>query len=183
VARTFSTTARARRINWRRELPPVIVVAGLIADYVSPPALWTLALPFGCIVVLLAMRKWIAASLVFLLSSWVLIPTAARTALAIEDMRGERRLYRIDDDNENLRTLEMAVYDPCVPGDVGFRFLPIGPDHLINPRWPLRRAIVSFAEAHNARLIARFHRGCDTSVRTLPGAWSFPEAGSADAIP
>ena len=33
------------RINWWREAPPVLAVAGLAADYLSPPAMWTMVLP------------------------------------------------------------------------------------------------------------------------------------------
>src|SRR5438477_436449 len=36
----------ARRMAWRQELAPVVAVAGLAADYLSPPAAWTMVLPF-----------------------------------------------------------------------------------------------------------------------------------------
>ena len=71
---------RMPRTSWQRELPPIIAVAGLAADYLSPPALWTMLLPFGCVVLLLAMRKWVHAAAVFLLCSWVLDE-------AVEDLR------------------------------------------------------------------------------------------------
>ena len=80
------------RIKWRRELPPVIAVAGLAADYLSPAALWTIVLPLGAAVLLLTMRKWALAATVFLLSSWMLIPLAAGTISAIEESRGERKI-------------------------------------------------------------------------------------------
>src|SRR5437762_1256562 len=83
---------RQRRIDWRRELPPVLAVAGLAADYLSPPQLWTILLPFGCVVMLLALRRWAPAAAVFLLSSWVLIPLAAGTVSAVEEARGEHRV-------------------------------------------------------------------------------------------
>ena len=75
---------RERRINWRRELPPVLVVAGLAADYLSPPALWTMLLPFGAVVMLMALRKWWHAAAVFGLCSWILIPVAAGTFLRFD---------------------------------------------------------------------------------------------------
>ena len=81
------------RIRWRRELAPVLAVAGLAADYLSPPALWTILLPVGCAVLLLALRRPAAAAIVFLLSSWVLVPVAAGAVSAVEDLRGERRLF------------------------------------------------------------------------------------------
>jgi hypothetical protein len=139
------------RISWRRELPPVLLVAGLAADYLSPAELWTILLPVGFVVSLMAMRKWAHAAAVFLLSSWVLIPTVAKAVSDIEDMRGERRLYVIP--GEEMSTLREAVTDPDVPASVGFQVLPVGPDHVINPRWAFRRMVVTFAELHNAMLI------------------------------
>jgi hypothetical protein len=147
---------RGRRIRWRRELAPVIAVAGLAADYLSPAALWTIFLPLGCVVLLLALRKWATAAVVFMLSSWVLIPFAAGAVSAVEDSRGERRLFVIAD--ATIPTLDEAVADPCVPAGVHFEVLPIGPGHLVNPRWALRDAIVTFADLHNAMLIDRIHR-------------------------
>jgi hypothetical protein len=146
--------------SWRRELAPVIAVAGLAADYLSPAALWTMLLPFGGVVLLLALRKPAYAAAVFLLSSWVLVPTAAQTVSAVEDLRGERRLYVVPDAEQT--TLDAAVADPDVPASVGFQVLPIGPGHLVNPRWALRDVIVTFAELHNQLLIERWH---DTLLR------------------
>jgi hypothetical protein len=153
MTKTFGR-ARVGKSAWARELPPVLVVAGLAADYLSPPALWTMVLPFGAVVLLLAMRKWVHAAAVFLLSSWLLIPMAARTVSAVEEARGEGRLYVIL--GEDLSTLREAVSDPDVPATVGFQVLPIGPGHLVTPRWALRRAVVAFAELHNAMLIERW---------------------------
>src|SRR5215470_10055822 len=93
---------RERRFSWRRELPPVLLVAGLAADYLSPPALWTMLLPFGCVVMLIALRKWVHAAAVFGLCSWVLIPMAAGMVSAMEDSRGQHQLYVID--NADLPT-------------------------------------------------------------------------------
>jgi hypothetical protein len=92
---------------------------------------------------------------VFLLSSWVLVPLAARAVFAVEETGGQPRLFVIED--ASLPSLDEAVADRCVPEDVGFELLPIGPGHLLNPRWALRDNIVTFAELHNQMLIARSH--------------------------
>ena len=150
------------RISWRRELPPVLAVAGLAADYLSPAALWTILLPFGFVVLLLALRKPAYAAAVFLLSSWVLVPTAAQTVSAVEDLRGDRPLYVIP--GAEQLTLDEAIADPDVPASVGFQVLPVGPGHLINPHWALRDAIVTFAELHNVLLIEHWR---DADVRDV----------------
>ena len=163
-----------RRISWRRELPPVLLVAGLAADYLSPPALWTMLLPFGCVVMLIALRKWFHAATVFGLCSWVLIPMAAGTVSAIEDSRGQHQLYVID--NADLPTLQEAATDPCVDREVTRTRLPIGSDHLINPRWALRGAIETFADLHNAMVIDRLYESTDGVCGDGPDT-----IGSADA--
>jgi hypothetical protein len=150
---TFGSMRGPSRIDWRRELPPVLVVAGLAADYLSPPHLWTILLPFGFVVMLLAMRKWTAAAAVFLLSSWVLIPLAAGTVSSLEDSRGTPRLFMVE--GENLETVNEAIVDPCIARNVTFAALPVGPGHLVNPRFALRESIVTFAELHNAMVIER----------------------------
>lgn len=141
-----------RRTNWRRELPPVLMVAGLAADYLSPPALWTMLLPFGAIVMLIALRKWLHAAAVFGLCSWVLIPIAAGTAAGIEDGRGEHRLYVVD--GAPLPSLDEAAGDTCARR-LELTPLPLGPDHVLNPRGPLLRAIGTFADIHNAMVLDR----------------------------
>ena len=149
----------SRRV-WGRELPPVLVVAGLAADYLSPSALWTMLLPFAAVVLLASMRKPAHAAAVFLLSSWVLIPIAARTAVAVDDLRGARRLYVLQDMDEHQPSLRAAMNDPDLPRCIGprsrYETLPIGSGHLFNPQWELRRTVVSFAELHNAIVIERW---------------------------
>jgi hypothetical protein len=145
---------RERRINWRRELPPVLAVAGLAADYLSPPALWTMLLPFGCVVMLIAMRKWFHAAAVFMLCSWVLVPLAAGTTTAVEDARGQHRLYVVDDGV--LPSLDEAALDPCAR-NIALATLPIGADQVLHARGPLRRAIETFADLHNLMVIDRLH--------------------------
>jgi hypothetical protein len=159
MALTFDQS-RGGRIQWRRELVPVLAVAGLAADYLSPPALWTILLPLGCVILLFALKRRVAAAAVFLLSSWVLIPVAARATCAVEESRGGPRLLMVDD-GALQPSLDEAVADPCVPAGVGFEVLPIGPGHLINPRWALRAAIVTFVEVHNQLLIDRSHQDSD----------------------
>jgi hypothetical protein len=156
---------RERPIRWRRELIPVIAVAGLAADYLSPPAMWTILLPFGCVVLLLALRKPVVAAIVFLLSSWVLIPSAARLTLAIEDLRGAHQL--LDVDGATIPSLADDVADACLPPTTRVVSLTFGSGHLVNPRWALRRTIVTFADVHNAMVIERWHRG-GWGCRTIP---------------
>jgi hypothetical protein len=142
---------RERQIQWRRELAPVIAVAGLFADYLSPAALWTILLPFGCVVLLAALRKWTAAAVVFLLSSWVAIPGAVITVTAIENSRAEHRLFTLDDDAGPL--LDNVSSSGCNAAAIEVETLPIGPGQLINPRWVLRKNIETFVALHNAVVI------------------------------
>lgn len=167
MALKFGST-REGWFRWRRELTPVVAVAGLAADYLSPAELWTILLPLGAVFLLAAMRKWVAAAAVFLLSSWVLIPLAAHTVSSVEDATGGRHMFIVPD--AALPTLDEAVFDPCVPGTVGFTLLPVGPGHLINPRWALRDAIVTFADLHNAMLIDRLHSDGFTGLCSDPDA-------------
>jgi hypothetical protein len=168
MSRTFGHLPEGR-ISWRRELPPVLMVAGLAADYLSPPELWTILLPFAFVILLLGMRKPAHAAAVFLLCSWVLIPTAARTVSAVEQARGDRRLYVIP--GEELSTLSEAVSDPDVPASVGFQVLPIGSGHVIDPRWALRSVVVTFAELHNAMLIDDWRAAALDPSTALDRVW------------
>jgi len=163
------STMRTRGLKWKHEMVPVIAVAGLIADYVSPPATWTILLPLAAVVGLIALRARIAAALVFLLSSWVLIPVAAHTAMTFENMRGERRLYLFQD-TVDLNRDETLVF-PDVPLPTDFAVMPIGPGHLLQPRGPMLRAIVTFANVHNAMVFDSMERDGLLSVeRDLPAA-------------
>ncbi|HEY7372128.1 MAG TPA: hypothetical protein VIF57_08225 [Polyangia bacterium] len=145
---------RERRIDWRRELPPVLMVAGLAADYLSPSALWTMLLPFGAIVMLFALRKWAYAAVVFVLCSWVLIPVAAGTVTALEESRGQHRLFVVED--ADLPSLEDARMDPCAR-QIERTTLPVGSEHVFNPRWALRGVVETFADLHNAMVIDRLY--------------------------
>jgi hypothetical protein len=157
------------RLRWGRELAPVIAVAGLAADYLSPPELWTMLLPFAAVVALLVLRKRAAAVMVFALSSWVLVPVAARVSCAVQELRGDQRMFMVDMDDVTLPSLNEAVADPCVPNDVGFEVLPVGPGHLIDPHWALRDTIITFAELHNQILIARAHEDLSGSCGPAGG--------------
>src|SRR6476659_4707993 len=139
---SFGRVREGWRSNWRYGGAPVLAVVGRAADYPPPPAAWTMVLPFAFVAALLALRKWAYAGAVFLLCSWVLIPTAARAVFDVEEMRGQHDVFWID--GVALESLDRPVADPCVPKEVGFTSLPVGPGHLVNPRWALRRAIVSF---------------------------------------
>jgi hypothetical protein len=165
-------TARTRQLNWKHELIPVIAVAGLIADYVSPAATWTILLPLAAVVALIALRARVAAALVFLLSSWVLIPVAAHTVTTVENMRGQHRLYLFED-TVSLNRDEMLVF-PDVPLQADFAVLPLGPGHLLQPRGPMLRAIETFANVHNAMVIdAMVRDGALDGDRPL-SAWDLP---------
>jgi hypothetical protein len=146
-----SGVVRERRIRWRHELAPIIAVAGLFADYLSPAALWTILLPLGCVVLLAALRKWTAAFVVLVLSSWVAIPAAAITVTSIEDSAGEHRVFALADapDPRHDGFLEAA----CDAGAIQVEILPIGSGRLINPRWVLRKNIQTFIDLHNQIVI------------------------------
>jgi hypothetical protein len=161
---------RERGINWRRELPPVLMVAGLAADYLSPPALWTMLLPFGCLVMLIALRKWAYAAAVFVLCSWVLIPVAAGAVTAAEESHGQHRLFVVE--GSSLPTLDEAALDPC-GRKVAQTALPVGPDYALNPRWALRRAIETFADLHNAMVLDRVYE-------SSAGSCGFDDGAAAD---
>jgi hypothetical protein len=125
-----SEGSSARRIQWRHELAPVIAVAALFADYLSPAALWTILLPLGGAVLLAALRKWKAAAAVLVLSY---------------------RLFALDGATGPL--LDKGSSDACSAGSIDVEVLPIGPGHLINPRWILRENIATFVAVHNAIVI------------------------------
>ena len=144
-----------RRFNWRHEVAPVLAVAGLAADYLSPPAAWTMVLPFAFVAALLALRKWAFAGAVFLLCSWVLIPTAARAVFDVEEMRGKHDVFWID--GVALGSLDRPVADPASEY-VGFTTLPVGPGHLLNPRWACVRAIVRLHRPHNFMVLERWQQ-------------------------
>jgi hypothetical protein len=139
-----------RRIDWRRELAPVLMVAGLAADYLSPPEAWTILLPVAFILVLAAMRKWVYAAAVFLLCSWVLVPTTARAVAAVEDLRDDHILFVTP--GATMPPAE-ALTDPRVLSHVRFEELPVGPGYLIEPRWALRGVVVTFVDVHNLMVV------------------------------
>lgn len=159
----MSTTFRTAReegqqgqwgIDWRRELPPVLAVAGLAADYLSPAALWTLALPMLAVAALLALRSFGKAALVFVLSSWILIPTASGALSAFDAQSGTQRLLVIGGGAEQLR----VVLEPCFSGQISIQQLPVGRGHVINPHWVLKDTIRTFVGIHNERVLDHARR-------------------------
>jgi hypothetical protein len=144
MSKTFWAT-RESGINWRRELPPVVAVAGLAADYLSPAALWTLWLPLLAVGALLALRSFGKAALVFVLSSWILIPTAGGVLSAIDAQSGTQRILLMGRSADAMR----EVLEPCVTDNVRIQQLPVGPGHVINPRWALEDVIRTFVGVHN----------------------------------
>lgn len=160
MSTTFRTASEKGRepgqegIDWRRELPPVLAVAGLAADYLSPAALWTLALPMLAVAALLALRSFGKAALVFVLSSWILIPTASGVLSAFDAQSGTQRLLVIGGGAERVR----AVLEPCFSDQVRVEQLPIGRGHVINPRWVLKDTIRTFVGIHNERVLDQARR-------------------------
>src|SRR5688572_23379300 len=136
---------REHGINWRRELPPVVAVAGLAADYLSPAALWTLWLPLLAVVALLVLRSFGKAALVFVLSSWILLPTAAGALSAIDAQSDTQRILVFGGNAHAIR----SVLEPCVTDNVRIEKLPLGRRHLLNPRWVLKDVILTFVDFHN----------------------------------
>ena len=153
---TFETT-RARTRKWRRELTPVIAVAALAADYLSPAALWTILLPFAGVVLLLALRKPVVAAMVFVMSSWVLIPSAANLVIAVAAARGN---YELVTDERSSSASAPSSLAPVFPGVASRGFAANGSRAPVNPRWALRRAIEAFADYHNELALERFDRTC-----------------------
>jgi len=154
----FRPWVRERRLNWRRELTPVLAVGGLLADYLSPAALWTILLPFAAVVALAALRKWVPAALVFLLSSWVFIPVAANVVTSVEEMSGKPTLLMLAD--EIPQTLYDVTSLGCLPKDVGVYVLPVGEGHLLNPRFAMRDVVLTFADVHNQIVLDRAGVAC-----------------------
>jgi hypothetical protein len=146
----------ARRVAWQQEVAPVLAVAGLAADYLSPSAAWTFALPFVFSLLLLGLGRRGLAAVVFLLSSWVLVPVAAQTFVATEDLRGERHLLVIP--GASVPTVDELAACPALPKRVHFEVLPIGPGHLLDPHWVLRDVLITFVDFHNSLVIDGWSR-------------------------
>jgi hypothetical protein len=149
--------AQPRGIDWRRELPPVVVVAGLAADYLSPSALWTVLLPLAAVVALIAMRRWAAAALVVVLSSWFLIPASARAVRAFDSSRGVERVFAVE--TAGIPGLPPAVYERCFADRFRVDVMRAGPGFVIEPNRYLKRVFWSFAELHNVIAIEDVLRG------------------------
>jgi hypothetical protein len=83
---------RPRRFRWRRRYALLLGVAALAADYGSPAALWTAAIPLLFMAALLIFRERLAALAVLFLSSWIGIPTAAGLSWGLDAIQGRPRL-------------------------------------------------------------------------------------------
>ena len=86
-----------RRWRWHGWYAPVVVLVALLADYYSPAAMWTAALPLMFMAVLLINRQRAAALVVLFLSSWILVPSVAAISVAVEARSGEVSVVGIAD--------------------------------------------------------------------------------------
>jgi hypothetical protein len=144
-----------KKISRRRELPLVLVVAGLALSYVSPTARWTLVVSVGAAIVLIALKRWVHAAAVCLLCSGVLLPIAARVAYVSETGgRHDWFMYRWEGGPHGMPR-NLPVADPCGPRFLDYQDVPVGPGHLIQSG-PLCATIVAFAELHNSLVIAHW---------------------------
>jgi hypothetical protein len=80
---------------WRPWFAPIVVALALAADYGSPAAMWTAALPLIFMAFLLSFRERTAALAVLLLSSWIGIPLAAGGLRAVDAVRGAHRAFYV----------------------------------------------------------------------------------------
>jgi hypothetical protein len=85
-------------VRWRRGYAPVVVLLALAADYLSPAAMWTAALPLMFMAVLLTFRERGAALAVLFLSSWIAVPGSAGMVRAFDAARGQQRLFAVGSD-------------------------------------------------------------------------------------
>src|SRR6185503_8000418 len=129
------------RIDWRRELPPVIAVAGLAADYLSPAASWTILLPLASVIALLILRRWAAATLVVVLSSWLFIPGVARAVCAFDESRGVQRVFAVE--TAGIPGVTPLVYQRCFADRFQVDVLRGGPGFVIEPNRYLKRVFWS----------------------------------------
>ena len=140
-----------RTIDWRRELPPVVVVAGLAADYLSPAALWTITLPLAAVIALIALRRWGAAAMVVVLSSWFLIPASAHVVRTFDASRGVERVFAVE--TSGIPGVAPTIYQRCFADRFRVDTMRAGPGFVIEPNRYLKRAVWSFAEVHNVLAI------------------------------
>jgi hypothetical protein len=133
------------------ELPPVVVVAGLAADYLSPAALWTLVFPIAAVVALMLLRRWGAAAMVVLLSSWFLIPASARAVRTFDASRGVERVFAVE--TSGIPGVAPTIYQRCFADRFRVDTMRAGPGFVIEPNRYLKRVFWSFAEVHNVLAI------------------------------
>jgi hypothetical protein len=140
-------------------LPAALVFFALAADYLSPPARWTVVFPLAATALLLGRRKWRAAVMVAALSSWILIPAVAAAVCAVNAVRGTPRLYVTQ--LAGLIGVDERDYEPCHSRSLRLVNLAIAGD----PTRPIvglpTRIKLSFAATQNwmALGLARRHEG------------------------
>jgi hypothetical protein len=83
------------RVRFERRHALLVVAVAMLADYLSPAAMWTAALPLMFMAVLLTFRQRKAALAVLFLSSWILVPTLAAVTCAFHAVRGEPVGYAV----------------------------------------------------------------------------------------
>lgn len=177
-----------QEICWPRELPPVLVVAGIVVSYLSPTAHWTLVVSFGAVAALIALKKWVHAVVVLFLCSGVLLPIAARVVYASETGgRHDWFMYRWEVGPHGMPR-NLPVADPCLPRFLVYKDVPVGPGHLIR-RGPVCATVVAFAELHDSLVIehwpaddCRIGDGPLADAMARPAGWLGPTiAESIDA--
>ena len=141
--------------TWRRELTPVLVVGALAFDYLSPEALWTIVPPLLCALALVLLRRWGAAALVIVLSSWVAIPAAARVSSGFDAARGTYRVYEIP--LAGIPAVNEAGFERCFDGRVQ-RDVFDASAALARRNTYVWRVARLFIEAHNQLTIERAFR-------------------------
>jgi hypothetical protein len=164
-----------RSSRWRRELPPVLVVAGLMSDYLTPSALWTIIPPLVAVLALIALRRWAGAALVVLLSSWVLVPSLAGALCAYDAAQGTQRIYAVGTDGaEGTPGVDTDELSRCYSHDVNVEVLEVSPGFVAGMDKVAARIIESFAEIHNDMALERIRRQPWFECRepgSLNGAW------------
>jgi hypothetical protein len=161
----------SRSIRWRRELPPVLVVAGLMSDYLTPAALWTIIPPLLAVLALIALRRWAAAAMVVVLSSWVLVPSLAGALCAFDAARGTQRIYAVASGTPGISEEELSR---CYSHDVTVEVLDVSPGFVAGMDQVAARVVESFAEIHNDMALERVRRQPWFECRepgSLTGAW------------
>jgi hypothetical protein len=154
--------------RWRRGFAPLVVLVALLADYTSPAALWTAALPLMFMAVLLTFRERTAALVVLCLSSWIFVPVAAGTKFAVDSARGQHQLYGVEFD---LPGVEEPDFNRCFSNALPIAELPV-------PEVPVVHALAvrvgeSFAGFYNMLTVSSGRLGSFTCIAPAGDALIF----------